>query len=153
MLQISEKARDLAGFGILLVLAGTVLLIPHEIPKEIQGDFPAEAYPKALLLFALALLGVQTFCILLKGKGERLTLSGGQALRLGALILIMWGGYLIILSAGFLLAGVYFVLGYAWLLQERGRVALMVALATPTVVYLCLEHAFRIRLPSMLDIF
>jgi hypothetical protein len=152
MVHISEKTRDLAGFGALLVFVGAFLLFPQEIPKEIQGDFPADAYPKALLLFALALLGIQTVCTLLQGKGERLTLSGDQAIRIGALVIIMWGGYLIILSAGFLLAGAYFVLGYAWLLQERNHAALMVALGTPTLVYLCLEHAFRIRLPSILDI-
>lgn len=153
MVQISEKVRDLAGFGTLLVFVGTFLLFPHEIPKEIQGDFPAEAYPRALLLCALALLGIQTLCALLLGKGEKLTLSGDQAIRIGTLILIMWGGYLIILATGFLLAGAYFVLGYAWLLQERNHAALVVALATPTLIYLCLEHAFRIRLPSILDVF
>src|SRR3546814_10878436 len=50
MMQVSERLRDFLGFGVLLVLLAVLLVVPHEIPKEIQGDFPAEVYPRTLLV-------------------------------------------------------------------------------------------------------
>ena len=153
MMQISERLRDLLGFGVLLVLLAVLLVVPHEIPKEIQGDFPAEVYPRTLLVVGVVLLGLQVAITLVRGRGAALTLESAQLARTAALLAVMWAGYGLILLVGFVLGGAFLVFSYAWLLQERNRAAVIAALAAPLLIYLCLEHAFRIRLPSLLDLF
>ena len=153
MFELSEKTRDLIGFGALLVFLMLLLLLPYQLPKEIDGDFPADAYPRALFTAGVVLLLVQIGSLLLKGKGKVLCLRSEGLVRAASLFAVMAGGYLLILASGFLLAGAFFVFCYAWILKERDRAALMVAVATPAVVYWVLEVAFQIRLPSILDVF
>src|SRR3546814_20886779 len=69
MMQVSERLRDFLGFGVLLVLLAVLLVVPHEIPKEIQGDFPAEVYPRTLLVVGVVLLGLQVAITLARGRG------------------------------------------------------------------------------------
>lgn len=151
MLQISEKKRDLMGFGALLVFFALFLAVPHEIPKEIQGDFPADIYPRTLLIVALGLLILQVGRILLTEEDKAITFERHHLKRSAVLFLVMIGGYLIILLSGFVLAGGFFIFCFAWLLKERNRGAVALALAVPLFVYWCLEYAFRIRLPSIFD--
>src|SRR3546814_5976058 len=98
MIEVSERLRDLLGFGVLLVLLVVLLVVPHEIPKEIQGDFPAEIYPRTLLGVGVVLLGLQIAVTLARGKGAAVTVEARQLARTAALLAIMWTGYLIILA-------------------------------------------------------
>src|SRR3546814_11114488 len=70
MMQVSERLRDFLGFGVLLVLLAVLLVVPHEITKEIQGDFPAAVYPRHLLVVGIVLLGLQVAIHLARGRGE-----------------------------------------------------------------------------------
>src|SRR3546814_18132615 len=66
-----------------------LLVVPHEIPKEIQGDFPAEVYPRTLLVVGVVLLGLQVAITLARGRGAALTLESAQLARTAALLAIM----------------------------------------------------------------
>src|SRR3546814_9226668 len=81
MIEVSERLRDLLGFGVLLVLLVVLLVVPHEIPKEIQGDFPAEIYPRTLLGVGVVLLGLQIAVTLARGKGAAVTVEARQLAR------------------------------------------------------------------------
>lgn len=151
MFVLSEKTRDIVGFGTLLVLWAALLWLPHQIPKEIEGDFPADVYPKALFLVGALLLVLQFAFLLVSDKGEKLSLSKEGLTRTLALFAIMIVGYFIVLTFGFLLAGAFFVFSFAWLLDERGKSKLIAATLTPVIVYAGLEYGFDIRLPSILD--
>ena len=151
MIRISRKKRDLLAFGFLLVLAIVLLRLSNEIPKAIAGDLPADAYPKALLVAAIALIATYLVCVVL-GKDEGTLTVDRQGLARVALILAaLLSGYLILLYAGFLLGGAYLVLCYGALLKERGWRLLLCAITVPPVVYGCLEYGFQVRLPSVLD--
>ncbi len=153
MFELSEKSRDLIGFGALLSFAILLLFLPYQLPKEIEGDLPADVYPRTLFIAGVVLLLVQISSLLLRGKGKVLSLKSEGLTRAVSLFAVMIVGYLVILAAGFLLAGAFFVFCYAWLLKERDRTALMLAIAAPLAIYWALEFAFRIRLPTMLDVF
>lgn len=153
MIHISERLRDLLGFGLLLILLASLLVVPREIPKEIQGDFPAEVYPRTVLLVGLTLVGLQLAATWLRGSGASLAVETRQLVRTATLLAVMATGYGLILTVGFLAGGAFLIFSYAWLLRERNAAGAAAALATPLLIYLCLEYAFRIRLPSFLDFF
>jgi len=153
MIHISERLRDLLGFGLVLILLASLLVVPREIPKEIQGDFPAEVYPRTVLLVGVMLVALQLAVTWLRGSGASLAVETRQLARIAALLAVMATGYGLILSIGFLAGGAFLVFSYTWLLRERNAVGAAAALAAPLLIYLCLEYGFRIRLPSVLDFF
>src|SRR3546814_18613655 len=109
----------------------------------IQGDFPAEVYPRTLLVVGVVLLGLQVAITLARGRGAALTLESAQLARTAALLAIMWAGYGLILLVGFVLAGAFLVFSYAWLLPERNRPAVVAAPPAPLPPNPCLDTPFR----------
>lgn len=153
MIHISERLRDLLGFGLLLILLASLLVVPREIPKEIQGDFPAEVYPRTVLLVGVMLVCLQLAVTWLRGSGASLSVETRQLVRTATLLAVMATGYGLILTVGFLAGGAFLVFSYAWLLRERNAAGAAAALGAPLLIYLCLEYGFRIRLPTFLDFF
>ncbi|MCR9122920.1 MAG: tripartite tricarboxylate transporter TctB family protein [Phyllobacteriaceae bacterium] len=128
-----------------------LFVFDDQIPTSGLEEIGPRVYPDTLAYAWLALSLLYLADQWTRNVGEPVEIGGSAVFRSLAIIGVVLVGFLVLNVAGYLLGAVFYILCFTWMMNERGWAALVLSVVTPVVVYVALEAAFQVRLPTILD--
>ncbi len=154
MISFSRRTLEVAtaiAVGVIPVVLYT-MVFDHEIPRSVPGDIDARVYPDALIYIWFGLTVAHILEALFADRSQRVTILSDAFAHAVKMFLIIGGGFLLLVFVGYIVAGFFYIVAFAYILNERSRVVWLVAAIVPIAVYVFLEATLDVRLPTVLDL-
>lgn len=126
-------------------------IFDKEVPRSISYDISERIYPEAVAWSWLLLALLQAIVSFVSKDKEVIHLNASQAKFQLLLLSVVFAGFFILLYIGYIVGAMFYIIAMSWMLRERGWPARVLAIAVPLVVYVVMELAFDVRLPSIIN--